>query len=327
MTEKHLDDPADSALVERIVNGDIVPAARLIRSLDDGRPSAGPIMKGLYRHTGRARVIGLTGPPGAGKSTLIDHVIKHYRAENRTVGVIVIDPSSPFTGGAILGDRVRLAKHNTDDGVFIHSLATRGNSGGISDAACDVIDVMDAMGKDVILIETVGVGQIETDIKELVNTTLVVLTPNMGDEIQSIKAGVLEVGDIFIINKSDTAGADETAANIQAMIAMTPRSGDQWKPVVVKTVGLTGEGVGLLAEAIDRQAAALGPDGRESGRARRARIKLTNEVKKRIETAVDRCIESKADWQGVIDQLGDKTIDPISAAEKICDDVFIKLGL
>ena len=327
MTQKYLDDPAASALVERIVNGDIVPAARLIRSLDDGRPSVGPIMKGIYGYTGRARVIGLTGPPGAGKSTLIDHIIKHYRAENRTVGVIVIDPSSPFTGGAILGDRVRMAKHNTDDGVFIHSLATRGNSGGISDATCDVIDVMDAMGKDVILIETVGVGQIETDIKELVNTTLVVLTPNMGDEIQSIKAGVLEAGDIFIINKADTAGADEAAANIQGMIAMNPRPETEWTPVVVKTVGATGEGVDRLTEAIDRQVALLGPAGLEDRRAQRARIKLANELKKRIQTAVDRCLDSKADWRVVVDQLTDKAIDPISAAEKICDDIFFKMGL
>src|SRR4030042_2328946 len=195
------------SLAERICKGDIRAASRLIRDIDEEMESAIDELKALYAKTGRAHIVGITGPPGVGKSTLIDKIIEVLRAEKKTVGVIVVDPSSPFSGGALLGDRIRMQRHSLDEGVFIHSLATRGHLGGISKSTHTIIKVMEAMGKDVILVETVGVGQDEVDIRNAVDTAIVVLAPGLGADIQAIKAGVLEIGDIFVINKCDHEGA------------------------------------------------------------------------------------------------------------------------
>ena len=212
--------PAAVRTAELVASGNIRAAARLMRDIDDGMPGATEALKAIFPRTGRAYIIGITGAPGAGKSTLTDRLVAHYRALGKSVGVVAIDPTSPFSGGAILGDRIRMQDHATDPGVFIRSLATRGNLGGLSRATGEVIRVMDAMGKDVVIVETVGVGQDEIDIAKTAHTTVVVVVPGMGDDIQAIKAGILEVADIFAVNKADREPkARKTRAHCPRQIA------------------------------------------------------------------------------------------------------------
>ena len=207
-------------MVEQILQGEVRAAARLMRELDDGVPAARETLKHLYRHSGRAHIIGLTGSPGAGKSTLTDRLIQYLRQQGKTVGVVAVDPTSPFSGGAILGDRIRMQRHATDEGVFIRSLATRGHFGGLTASARAVITVLDAMGKDYILVETVGVGQDEVEIAATAYTTIVVTVPGMGDDIQAIKAGILEVADILVVNKADREGASRTYQELMQMLEL-----------------------------------------------------------------------------------------------------------
>ncbi len=240
---------AISTWVERIRHGDVRALARAISAIEDGRPEAQPLLKALFPFSGRARVIGLTGAPGAGKSTLVDQLARAYRKEQRTVGIIAVDPTSPYTGGAILGDRIRMQAHHADPGIYIRSMATRGFLGGLARTTTDVATLLDASGKDLVLIETVGVGQDEVDIVRLADVTVVILLPGMGDDVQTIKAGIMEIADIFVINKSDREGADRVEREIRAMQTLAPR-GDQWTPPVVKTVATESKGVSELAEAI-----------------------------------------------------------------------------
>jgi LAO/AO transport system kinase len=207
-------------------------------------------MKALFPHTGKARVLGLTGPPGAGKSTLVDQLAKLYRKRDRTVGIIAVDPTSPYTGGAILGDRIRMQDHFADPGIYIRSMATRGSLGGLARTTADVATVLDASGRDMILIETVGVGQDEVDIVRLADITIVILVPGMGDDVQSIKAGIMEIADIFVINKSDREGAERVEREIRALQSLAIRQ-DGWTPPIVKTVASEGQGVQELAAAIE----------------------------------------------------------------------------
>jgi LAO/AO transport system kinase len=235
--------------VEQLRAGDPRILARSISTVEDHTPGWLDLLKALFPHTGKARTIGLTGAPGAGKSTLVDQLARHYRRENHTVGIIAVDPTSPYTGGAILGDRIRMQEHFSDPGIYIRSMATRGSLGGLARTTADVSMVLDASGRDIVMIETVGVGQDEVDIVRVADITVVILVPGMGDDVQSIKAGIMEIADIFVINKSDHEGAERVEREIRALQSLAIRS-DNWTPPIVKTVATEGKGITELASAI-----------------------------------------------------------------------------
>jgi LAO/AO transport system kinase len=238
-----------STSIDQLRTGDVRALARAISTVENRSAGSVELLKALFPHTGRASVIGLTGAPGAGKSTLVDQLARHYRKHEQTVGIIAVDPTSPYTGGAILGDRIRMQEHFSDPGIYIRSMATRGSLGGLARTTADVATVLDAAGRDVILIETVGVGQDEVEIVRLADITVVILVPGMGDDVQTIKAGIMEIADIFVINKSDRDGADRVEREIRALQSLALRH-DGWTPPIVKTVASEGTGVSELAAAI-----------------------------------------------------------------------------
>ena len=241
--------PPTQPWIENLRSGDPRALARAISTVENRVPGYAELLKALFPHSGRARILGLTGAPGAGKSTLVDQLARLYRKENRTVGIIAVDPTSPYTGGAILGDRIRMQDHFADPGIYIRSMATRGSLGGLARTTADVTTVLDASGRDLVMIETVGVGQDEVDIVRLADITVVILVPGMGDDVQTIKAGIMEIADIFVINKSDRDGAERVEREIRAMQSLSIRS-DNWTPPIVKTVASEGMGIPELAAAI-----------------------------------------------------------------------------
>jgi LAO/AO transport system kinase len=236
---------------EQVRAGDVRAISRAVTAIEDRSPEAEEILRQLFPFTGNAYRIGVTGAPGTGKSTLVDRLAAYYRGAKRTVGIIAVDPSSPFTGGAILGDRIRMQGHATDSGIFIRSMATRGSLGGLAQATGDAALLLDAAGKQIVLIETVGVGQGEIEIVRLADCTLVVLVPGMGDDVQSLKAGLMEIGDVFVLNKSDREGADRFEQQLRAILQLVPER-EGWKPPVVRTTATENKGIGDLAAAIDQ---------------------------------------------------------------------------
>ena len=248
--------PPVQTWIDQLRAGDARTLARAISTVENRAPGWSELLKALFPLSGKARVLGLTGPPGAGKSTLVDQLARYYRKDNRTVGIIAVDPSSPYTGGAILGDRIRMQDHFSDPGIYIRSMATRGSLGGLARTTADVTTVLDASGRDLIMIETVGVGQDEVDIVRLADVTIVILVPGMGDDVQTIKAGIMEIADIFVINKSDRDGAEHVEREIRTLQSLAMRS-DGWTPPIVKTVASQGTGIEELAGAISNYEAYL----------------------------------------------------------------------
>ena len=336
-------EPVKSALAEKVLAADVRAAARLMRDLDDRLPEAEVALRALFPSTGRAYVVGLTGAPGAGKSSLTDRLIARLRKAGKTVGVVAIDPTSPFTGGAILGDRIRMQDHALDPGVFIRSLGTRGHLGGLSRSTSDVVQVMDAMGKDVILVETVGVGQDEIEVATLAHTVVVVAVPGMGDDVQAIKAGVLEIADVFAVNKADREGADRIVRDLQMMLelrrsvsarpppdhdaqhrfrgggeAPPPGSGD-WEPPIVRTVAVKDEGTDDLIAAIERHRAHLEASGQRRAReAARARASFVAVLRERLLAgALERLEAEMGRLDAVAERIAAHEADPYALAEEL----------
>ncbi len=298
---------------ERIFQGEVRAAARLMRLVDDRAEGYEEYMKHIWKHTGNAHLIGITGAPGAGKSTLTDKLIGEYRKLGKTVGVVAIDPTSPFSGGAILGDRIRMAEHATDEGVFIRSVGTRGHLGGLSVSAIDIVAIMDAMGKDVIIVETVGVGQDEVEIAMVADTCIVVTLPGMGDDIQAIKAGIFEIADIFVVNKADRDGVERTIRDLSMMIDMIPYQSD-WKVEVLKTVAVKGEGLSELVETVGKHKECYEKDGKHSKQLNRLVHVAEGAVKERLykkiftEDKIKSLVESGLDPYSVVDDIWAKNI-------------------
>jgi LAO/AO transport system kinase len=306
-----------SLLVDRMLAGDRTALARLM-TLVEGRAASVPdIMSRVYPRTGRAHVVGITGPPGAGKSTLVDQLATHFRAAGRRVGIVAVDPSSPFSGGAVLGDRIRMQSHFLDTGVFIRSVSTRGCHGGIPRATRDIVRLLDAFGHDVVLVETVGVGQTELDIMRLADTVVVVLVPEAGDAVQVMKAGLLEIADVFVVNKSDREGADRLEQELVAMLGMRPAA--PGLAPVLRTEARRGVGTEAVVAAIDRHRAEKGQGTVDDASRRISDVLdiLDEEVQRRLRTGLTAPQDGVAP---VLDEVRAGTIDPYAAAVKILAD-------
>ena len=309
-------------LVERALGGERRSIARLISLVEDGTPELATIMTSLHPHTGRAYSLGITGAPGAGKSTLTERLVGRARQDGNKVGVLAIDPSSPFSGGALLGDRVRMQSHATDVDVFIRSMATRGHLGGLSLATPEAIRVLDAVGNDLIVIETVGVGQAEVEITDACDTTLVVVNPGWGDAVQAAKAGLMEIADVFVMNKADRAGTKESVREIKQMLDM---SDAEWKPEIVETVAVKGEGIDELWAAIEKHRAYQGEKGRlETRRRRRVQREIREIVAQRFRHRVER--EARSELDDLTDKVIARKLDPYAAADEIVRLLVARVG-
>ena len=305
-------------LVERALAGDRVATAKLLSRVEQGGAGAREVVSRLHPHTGNAWSVGITGAPGAGKSTLTDALVACMRADGLEIGVLAVDPSSPFSGGAILGDRVRMQRHSTDPGVFIRSMASRGHLGGLAVATPQSIRVLDAVGKSWVVVETVGVGQVEVEIASQADTTLVVVNPGWGDEVQAAKAGLLEIADIFVVNKADRAGVDATVSDLAAMLDLS--GGGGWKPPIVRTVATTGEGVDELWAEIGRHRASLEQNG---AIAQRRRERLAAELRALVvEQLLARSgdVASGARFDALVADVASRTTDPYSAVDELLAD-------
>ena len=321
--------------VKRIKAGDVRTASRLIRNLEDGLVEARSVIKHIFPLTGRAHVLGITGSPGAGKSTLIDSLVESFRKSEKTVGVLAVDPTSPFTGGAILGDRIRMQRHAEDPGVFVRSLATRGALGGLSKAVGDAIHILDVMGKDVVIVETVGTGQQEVDIINHAHTVIVVLIPGMGDEIQAIKAGIMEIADIFVINKADREGSSKLRREIMAMLDMAPPTAFAagWRPPIIRVENaFEPEGFGKsleeLSSTIDKHYQHLVKHDLIGSRIRRKAVMELNEAIRTcvLEPVLNRLV-ADGETEVMIEKLINKQSDPYTLAEDVAKRYLKDLNL
>jgi len=307
--------PGTAALVEGVFSGEPRAIAQAISAAETGH-GVPELLRAIFPRTGRARILGITGPPGAGKSTLALPIAQVYRRRGSTVGIVAVDPSSPFTGGAILGDRIRMGEIYTDPGVFIRSMATRGAMGGLARATSDAVDVLDAAGFDVVLVETVGVGQDEVDIVKTAETVAVVLVPGLGDDIQAIKAGILEIADVFVVNKADREGADRTSAELAMMLDLAPER--SWRPPILRTVAPRGEGVEAVVDAMESHGRSLAGSAEGGLRAaRRARSRLLALLEERFHRAIETRAPEPGGFEAAVERVRDRTEDPYSAAGRL----------
>ncbi|HZP47548.1 MAG TPA: methylmalonyl Co-A mutase-associated GTPase MeaB [Vicinamibacterales bacterium] len=305
-----------ASLAHRVLAGDPRAIARAISLIEDEDPSSADLVRDIFSHTGRAYLVGVTGPPGAGKSTLVDRLVYEIRRSGQSVGVIAVDPTSPFSGGAVLGDRLRMQAHASDEGVFIRSMATRGHLGGLARATGDAALVLDAAGKDVIVIETVGVGQDEVDIVRTADVSIVTLVPGTGDEVQALKAGIMEIADIFVVNKSDREGADRLVAAVDANLALETFASGRWRPPVLKTMATAGKGVGELMEAI--AAFREHEHGAEATRRRsRSEYRLRELVSQRFMDHLQREVLRDGELTAIVDRIAAREVDPYTAANDL----------
>ena len=316
-----MDAESERALAARVLGGDPRAVSRAISLIEEGVPEGARLVSELFSHTGRAWVVGVTGPPGVGKSTLVDRVTKVFRSGGRRVGIVAVDPTSPFSGGAVLGDRVRMQTHAGDDGVFIRSMATRGRLGGLAQATREATLVLDAAGHDVVFLETVGVGQAEVDITYAADIAVVMVAPGFGDDVQAIKAGILEIADVFVVNKADHSGAEGTVAQLEAMLSLDEPSQEHWRPPIVKTQATTGDGVNDFVGALDRFREYAGDDLRYQ---RRYRLEVS-ELRRLLGEAFWRHVEqlvSPSELDKVTAQLARRELDPYTAVDTIMDRVL-----
>ncbi|MEM3566384.1 MAG: methylmalonyl Co-A mutase-associated GTPase MeaB [Candidatus Bathyarchaeia archaeon] len=308
-------------IAKGVLAGDKRSIARAITMAENSPEEAQSLIAAVYPHTGKAHIIGLTGPGGSGKSTLIEKMVREYRRKGKTVGVIAVDPTSPFTGGAFLGDRIRMQELSTDDGVFIRSMATRNNPGGIAKATKDAVKILDASGKDVIIVETVGAGQSEVEIIKVAQTIIVIHAPGLGDEIQAIKAGIMEIADIFVVNKADRENADKAVMDIQAMLQLDNKE-KAWTPPIIKTVALTGEGVPQLIEKIEDHWQFLQKGLLHKRSLEKAEAELVEAIKERVTSSIIEKLKREKRFEEILRRIVDREIDPASAAEKLLNQML-----
>ena len=302
--------------VDGVVSGDVRALARAISVVEENAGGSAAMLRGVFPHTGAATVIGVTGSPGSGKSSLVDRLVASFREQGRRVGVVAVDPSSAYSGGAILGDRVRMQGHATDDGVFIRSMASRGHLGGLSRAASDAVDLMDAAGYDPVIIETVGVGQDEIEVARAADVVTVVLVPGMGDDIQAIKAGILEIADVFVINKADRPGADRVAADLDAMMALSPTTTEA-RPPIFRTIATSGEGVSALRDGLLAHVAAAGAERRAKRRWERAEMRFLGVLTERFLRDVRLRLLPGPRFAELVSEIADRRLDPYTAADRV----------
>jgi len=306
-------------LVAGVLAGDRRAMARAISTVENDRPAARELLAALYPHTGRAQVVGVTGAAGSGKSTLVNQLALELRRRGHTVGIVAVDPTSPFSGGAILGDRIRMRDLAGDPGIFIRSMATRGALGGLAAATADAVSILDAAGLDCILIETVGVGQDEVDVAREAHTTLVLQVPGLGDDVQALKAGILEIADVFVVNKADLDGASQLALQLQIMLDLNGSGADAgWRPPIVQTVATAGTGVPALADAIAAHWHYLHDSGRLQAQERAHAERLLTETLAREATArLLRAARDRGLWEALVDQVAAHEVDPYTAADRV----------